>query len=183
MVTTHEPTTHGPAKGHPPQAGAPPTVRDLLVAAEDRMELTERGWIEKVVHPARGRASARVIALLLRLGVPEDDIYDNTRLTPDPDGLRYIPDLMVILPANPTPAQDDADYAGAPDLAVEILSPGDANRQRDLEEKRRRYALRGIPHYWIVDPQMREVTWLRLREGAYAEQWTRPLAAVELPWR
>jgi Uma2 family endonuclease len=39
---------------------------------------------------------------------------------------------------------------GAPDLVVEILSPGTA--RRDLGEKLRLYAESGVREYWIVDP-------------------------------
>jgi Uma2 family endonuclease len=42
-----------------------------------------------------------------------------------------------------------------PRLVVEIVSPGDPgedNYERDYIEKRRGYALRGIPEYWIIDP-------------------------------
>ena len=39
---------------------------------------------------------------------------------------------------------------GAPDLVVEILSPGTA--RRDLGEKLRLYAESGVAEYWIVDP-------------------------------
>jgi Uma2 family endonuclease len=39
---------------------------------------------------------------------------------------------------------------GAPDLVIEVLSPGTA--RRDLGEKLRLYAESGIIEYWIVDP-------------------------------
>ena len=39
---------------------------------------------------------------------------------------------------------------------VEILS--DSTRQRDLWKKRDAYERRGIPTYWIVDPDHRNVT-------------------------
>jgi Uma2 family endonuclease len=39
---------------------------------------------------------------------------------------------------------------GAPDLAVEVLSPGTA--RRDIGEKLRLYAEVGVAEYWIVDP-------------------------------
>ena len=56
-----------------------------------------------------------------------------------------------------------------PQLVVEVVSPGKANRQRDYIEKRRQYASRGIPEYWIVDPQTQVFTVLRLDSGVYVE--------------
>jgi Uma2 family endonuclease len=47
---------------------------------------------------------------------------------------------------------------GAPDLAVEILSPGTA--RRDLGEKLRLYAESGVAEYWIVDPGLRTFEFL-----------------------
>ncbi len=38
-----------------------------------------------------------------------------------------------------------------PILVVEVVSPGQANRDRDYRYKRSEYAARGIEHYWIVD--------------------------------
>ena len=46
------------------------------------------------------------------------------------------------------------------DLAMEVLS--DDHRAHDLNTKRREYALAGIPEYWLVDPQQREVAVLKL---------------------
>ena len=54
---------------------------------------------------------------------------------------------------------------GAPDLVVEILSPGTRSRDRGI--KQRRYAEAGIPHYWIVDPTTRALEAYRLGEPGY----------------
>ncbi len=54
---------------------------------------------------------------------------------------------------------------GAPDLVVEILSPGTASADRGA--KKRAYAAARIPHYWIVDPASRTVESYRLADGAY----------------
>ena len=54
---------------------------------------------------------------------------------------------------------------GAPDLVVEILSPGTA--RRDLGEKLKLYAEAGVAEYWIVDPAGRTFEFLANRDGAF----------------
>jgi Uma2 family endonuclease len=44
-------------------------------------------------------------------------------------------------------------FAGAPDLIVEILSPGTENQRRDRHSKRQLYRKYGVKEYWIVDHQ------------------------------
>lgn len=44
-----------------------------------------------------------------------------------------------------------------PLLVVEVVSPGNINRDRDYHTKRREYAEMGIPEYWIVDPAEQKV--------------------------
>ncbi len=54
-----------------------------------------------------------------------------------------------------------------PLLVVEVVSPGkpgSVNYDRDYVDKRVEYAERGIPEYWIVDPQ-RDVVWVLSLEG------------------
>ena len=51
---------------------------------------------------------------------------------------------------------------GAPDLVVEILSPGSENRNRDLQIKRRLYGKYGVKEYWVVDRENRSVLVFRL---------------------
>ena len=55
---------------------------------------------------------------------------------------------------------------GAPDLAVEILSPG--TRRRDDTVKRSLYESHGVSEYWIVDPKAEAVEVCRLADGEYA---------------
>jgi Uma2 family endonuclease len=55
---------------------------------------------------------------------------------------------------------------GAPDLIVEILSPG--TRQRDLSTKPALYARSGVAEYWIVDPNVRSVRVLTLTGDPYS---------------
>ncbi|MCC3592663.1 Uma2 family endonuclease [Microcoleus sp. PH2017_28_MFU_U_A] len=56
-----------------------------------------------------------------------------------------------------------------PQLVVEVVSPGRVGRDRDYISKRAQYAARGIPEYWIVDPQEEIVAVLRLESGEYVE--------------
>ncbi|MCM3905828.1 MAG: Uma2 family endonuclease [Pyrinomonadaceae bacterium] len=56
----------------------------------------------------------------------------------------------------------------APDLVVEILSPGAENIRRDRIAKRQLYARHGVAEYWMVDPEKRALEVYRLQEGALA---------------
>ena len=47
-------------------------------------------------------------------------------------------------------------YEGAPDLAVEILSP--TTRSKDMLLKLFKYQQAGVREYWIVDPKFNKVT-------------------------
>ena len=59
----------------------------------------------------------------------------------------------------------EANLQGAPDLVVEILSPG--TRSKDLELKRKAYARFGVQEYWIVDPEADTVEVLVWNELGY----------------
>ena len=56
-----------------------------------------------------------------------------------------------------------------PLVVVEVVSPGDSNYERDYERKRQQYAARGIPEYWLIDPQSQVVFVLKLEEREYVE--------------
>ncbi|HEY9750957.1 MAG TPA: Uma2 family endonuclease [Allocoleopsis sp.] len=56
-----------------------------------------------------------------------------------------------------------------PLLVVEIVSPGELQRDRDYIAKRTQYQDRGIPEYWIVDPQQQTVLVLKLSGDTYTE--------------
>src|SRR2546430_2565320 len=54
---------------------------------------------------------------------------------------------------------------GAPDLLVEVLSPGTA--RRDRVRKLNAYARYGVRHYWLLDPEAKTVEAFELVDGAY----------------
>jgi Uma2 family endonuclease len=57
-----------------------------------------------------------------------------------------------------------------PDLVVEVVSPGNLQRDRDYIAKRNQYLDREIPLYWIVDPHVKEIMVLTLTSAGYREQ-------------
>ena len=57
----------------------------------------------------------------------------------------------------------------APELIVEVLSPGSTNERRDREAKLKLYSRRGVDEYWIVDWRRRQIdAFRRSREGLIA---------------
>jgi Uma2 family endonuclease len=74
------------------------------------------------------------------------------------------PDVRVILTAH-LERISDSRVIGAPDLVVEVASPGTTGFDR--RQKQDSYALADVPEYWIVDPASHTVELLILENGAY----------------
>jgi Uma2 family endonuclease len=51
----------------------------------------------------------------------------------------------------------------APELVIEIVSPGKENARRDREVKRQVYGKNGVKEYWIADPLNRSLEIYRLK--------------------
>ena len=56
-----------------------------------------------------------------------------------------------------------------PLLVVEVVSPGELQRDRDFIAKRSQYQDCGIPEYWIIDPQTKSILVLELINKIYQE--------------
>jgi Uma2 family endonuclease len=52
----------------------------------------------------------------------------------------------------------------APEIVIEILSPGSANENRDRVVKRKLYSSRGVSEYWVLDPETRTLEVQRKRK-------------------
>ncbi|MEH2314955.1 MAG: Uma2 family endonuclease [Nostoc sp.] len=52
---------------------------------------------------------------------------------------------------------NEGHLTGAPELVVEVLSPGTQNERRDREVKLKLYASRGVQEYWILNWQLQQV--------------------------
>lgn len=75
------------------------------------------------------------------------------------------PDIIFMLANNH--ARRTGQYWNGADLVMEVISP--ESRQRDALVKRREYAEARIPEYWLVDPESRRITVLRLQGQSYVE--------------
>jgi Uma2 family endonuclease len=77
------------------------------------------------------------------------------------------PDLVWISRERfPRVVGDDGKLHQAPDLVVELLSPGTENEARDRELKLEVYSRRGVREYWIVDWQAANVAVYRREQEA-----------------
>jgi len=59
-----------------------------------------------------------------------------------------------------------------PLLVIEVVSPGEIQRDRDYIAKRMQYQDCGIPEYWVVDPEAQTVLVLTLTDSGYVEVGT-----------
>lgn len=162
-------------------AANPPvsTIEELLALPDDglRHELLDG---VHVVTPSPAlrhqRASRHLVLQLERLLANRKDL----ELLTSPADVRFgattmvQPDIFVVRQDPNKPGQQWADLP-VPVLAIEILSPGTAARDRG--QKREIYQRAGVPSYWIVDVDARLV-----------EQWSpsdqRPeIIRESLEWR
>ena len=72
--------------------------------------------------------------------------------------------FQIMIVCDPDKVRDDGVY-GAPDLVVEVISPGtakyDRGRKKDMYEKY------GVREYWIVNPADRVIEQYLLTEGRF----------------
>ncbi|GAP99315.1 Uma2 family endonuclease [Leptolyngbya sp. NIES-2104] len=87
-----------------------------------------------------------------------------------------IPDLMVVTEATAIEMSGQKGLipldSEPPILVVEVVSPrepGQQNYDRDYVEKRTEYASRGVPEYWLIDPDRSVVVVLYLEGNQYIE--------------
>jgi len=136
------------------------TVDDLELLPDDsnRYELIEG---ELFVSRAPGIGHQRVVSNALYIFRQYLEKNPVGEVIPGP-GIVFdihnsvIPDLVYISRER-AEALKGIHLTEAPDLIVEVLSPGRENIERDRKMKRQVYGKRGVREYWILDPQMRTV--------------------------
>jgi len=78
------------------------------------------------------------------------------------EGDYLIPDFFVL--CDRSNHKKDGVY-GAPDLVVEVLSPGTAKYDRG--EKKDLYQTNGVKEYWIIEPNIKSIEVYLLKDGMY----------------
>jgi len=94
----------------------------------------------------------RIGRAILGLGVLFDDFNG------------VVPDLLYISNERLQRILREGRLTGAPEIVIEVLSPGSSNENRDRLVKRQLYSSRGVSEYWIVDPETRTVEVSRKRK-------------------
>ena len=73
-----------------------------------------------------------------------------------------MPDLVFVSAERRSEIAAGERVTGAPELVVEILSPGTVNERRDRVTKLKLYAKFGVKEYWLVNPASRSIDIYRL---------------------
>ncbi len=151
-------------------------ARSVLLTYDDLQSLPEDGCRyeilegELTVTPAPTTAHQRIsrnLEFVLHAHVMAGDlgeVFDAPIDVVFDRGTVMQPDLVFVSQARLGIVRERC-IDGAPDLVIEILSPG--TERRDRGAKQQIYERYGVTHYWRVDPASQSLTELVLREGAY----------------
>jgi Uma2 family endonuclease len=142
------------------------TVEDLDAMPEDgnRYEVIEG---ELFVSRAPGLPHQLVTANIVHQLMTYLDNNPIGRILPTPGLIvsqfsGVIPDLVFYSHARGKEIIANDRLNAAPEIVIEILSPGRENIARDRVAKRQLYAKHGVSEYWIVDSENRAVEVYRL---------------------
>jgi len=129
-----------------------------LVLGEIR-EMSPSGWRHgEVIDNLQAILSAYIRAKRLGRGFGAETGFLIQR---NPDTVRA-PDFAFIADKNlPVEKPKEAFWPGAPDLVVEVLSPGDS--KGEVDEKIDAWLVAGCAAVWIIDPRLQTVTTYRSR--------------------
>lgn len=148
------------------------TVKDYLTwQFAERVELF-KGFIAKMSPAPSSRHQIISGMLFLEIGIflrkksckvfyAPFDVY----LPKIDDRTVLQPDICVICDAAKIQKKG---CVGAPDLVIEILSPG--NSRREMEDKYNLYEEAGVKEYWIVFPSEQVIQVYFLENGKYISQ-------------
>jgi len=149
-------------------ASRPLTARDYFAMPEtnERYELHEGRLL---MAPAPNVHHQEIVRALIR-ALSDFADEDGGHVIMSPTDVEFSektvlqPDTGYVVPARTGIVHNHLD--GAPDLVVEVLSPG--SRRFDTGEKLRTYAFYGVREAWVVDPRDQSVTVHSAVDGRWA---------------
>lgn len=153
------------------------TLDDFLALdlQDDRIYELEQGRLRAM--PTESDLNLQIASLmfaqLLQLGIPPARLRIGTEIVVQSDQATVRrPDLVVLSEGLALALAESGSSTvmpefPAPELVVEVVSPGKENADRDYRYKRSEYAVCGIREYWIVDPGRGVVSVLEWVDGFY----------------
>jgi Uma2 family endonuclease len=110
-------------------------------------------FVTRSPHHKHQQVTGRIFAALdswsLESGLGEASIMPGLIFS---DADNVAPDVVWVSCDRLAQIEDEAGHLqGAPELVVEVLSPGKANENRDRLAKLKLYSVHGVQEYWIVD--------------------------------
>lgn len=133
------------------------TIQDIEALPENegiRYEIIDGElFVTRSPHHKHQQTTGRIFAVLdswsLISGLGEASIMPGLIFS---DSDNVIPDVIWISSKRLAHIQDNSGhFQGAPELVVEVLSPGKTNEDRDRRAKLKLYSIKGVQEYWIVD--------------------------------
>lgn len=150
------------------------TVKDVKALPYDECQRYELIEGELYVSPAPGIPHQLVLYnLVLKLGNYLEQNPIGT-LVPGPGAVfseynYVIPDMAFVRNERWGSIVAKGEFNSAPDLIIEIVSPGSKNRKRDLELKHKLYSKYGVQEYWAVECWSRSVIVFHLHGNTLEE--------------
>lgn len=142
-------------------------------ATDVRRELVNGELVEMPPESRRNDLLAKFLIRIFETYFPVDTVSNQTWIAASgrlatariPDITVVSEDCLALLLNSPTNVVNHD--MPAPILVVEIVSPGQENRDLDYHHKHTEYAARAISEYWIVDPELQHVTLCTWNNGKY----------------
>ncbi|MEM8806728.1 MAG: Uma2 family endonuclease [Cyanobacteria bacterium P01_G01_bin.38] len=151
-----------------PQVRWTTTDLELLPESSNRYEIIDGDLlVTRAPHWGHQKASGNTYAELrdwsIKMGLGEVAQAPGVIFS---EADNVIPDVVWISKTRLATSLDEAGHLTvAPELIVEVLSPGVDNERRDRETKLKLYTSRGVQDYWILDWRLKQIEIYRRQSG------------------
>lgn len=158
-----------------------PLYRGLRMTADEYYQLEDDGFRYELIDgvvcmspsptPRHQSVAVRIASQIMAyledhpVGQVFTELDVHLGMGPHGGGLVYRPDVVFLRTDQHAPLPERV--IGAPDLVVEIVS--DSSRRMDRQTKKDDYERCGVREYWVIDPELRQMTFYRLESGRYVE--------------